>query len=110
METKYKGMNIEEARALINDEHDSDNGLDTLFRMSSDIEDERIENFIKALKSIEQHYQNQVFIERDLVYKLVGMSKTLRASSGHWKVSRPEGLDSKTCFEIHSAIHDIFTD
>ncbi len=103
-------MNITEAKTLIENEFTSDNGLDVLFRLSADIENERISIFIEALQTIEAHYQNEPYIERDLVYKLFSFHQTLQASAGHWKVSRPEGLDSKTCFKIFATIRAIFAD
>ncbi len=103
-------MNITEPKTLIDSEFSADNGLDVLFRLSADVEQERIARFIEALQTIEAHYQNEPYIERDLVYKLFSFHQTLQASARHWKVSRPEGLDSKTCFKIFTAIRDIFAD
>ena len=103
-------MNIKEARELINKECIADDGLDALFRMSADVAPEQILNFITALKYLEQHYQNKPLIEKDLVYQLFNLHQTLQGSMGHWKVSRPEGLDAKTCFEIFTSIRNVFTD
>lgn len=107
---KKMKMTIEEAKALFDEEYHSDTGLDMLFRLSADVDSDRISKFISALNCIKKHYSGKEYIERDLVYRLVSISNTLQASSGHWKVSRPEGLDPKTCFEIHQAIRNIFTD
>lgn len=101
-------MNIETAKELINKEFDSDDGLHLAFRMSSDVEDIRIDNFLEALKSINENYQDKLLIEKELVYKLFNFYSTLQASERHWKVSRPEGLSSKRCFEIYSNISNIF--
>ena len=102
-------MGIEEAKNLIHHEYESDEGLDLLFRMSADIEEERITAFLKALKCLEEHYKNKSLIERELVYQLYTMGNTLKASMGHWKVSRPEGLDQDTCFKIFDGIRHIFS-
>jgi len=102
-------MTIVEAKALIHKEYSSDNGLDTLFRMSADVEEERIAEFITALACTEQYYANKKTIEKKLVYQLFSMHQTLRASSGHWKVSRPKGLDTDTCFKIYDGIRSIFS-
>jgi len=103
-------MKIKEAQALIKKEFESDEGLDILFRMSSDIPEGRLDTFIEALEVIEKHYQGKEFIEKELVYKLTTLQATLNASSGHWKVSHPEGLTPQRVFEINRAILDIFID
>jgi len=103
-------MKIKEALALIKKEFESDDGLDVLFRMSSDISVERLDIFIDALKVIENHYQGKEFMEKELVYKLISLQQTLWASSGHWKVSHPAGLTPKKVFQINNAILDIFID
>lgn len=100
-------MTKEEAKNLINQEYESDNGLDLLFRMSADIEPERIAIFLTALKCLEQHYADQEYIERKLAGSLFRMHQTLQASQSHWKVSRPEGLDKETCWEIFTTIRHI---
>ncbi|MDH7447632.1 hypothetical protein [Aquimarina sp. 2201CG14-23] len=102
-------MTIEEAKNLIHYEYESDDGLDLLFRMSADVEEERIRNFLEALKSIEQYYADKKTIEKKLVYQLFSMNQTLRASMGHWKASRPEGLDTDTCFKIFDGIRNVFS-
>ncbi|WP_108870047.1 hypothetical protein [Aquimarina aquimarini] len=102
-------MQIKQARELIHKEFISDNGLDVLFRMSADVEAERIAKFIKALKCLEQHYQHKDVIEKELIYQLFSMHQTLQASMGHWKVSNPEGLNKRTCFQIFDSIKSIFT-
>lgn len=98
-----------EALALINHEHDSDDGLDLLFRMSADIEPARIKRFIAALKIIETHYTGKQMIEKNLVYKLVGFYRTLSSSARHWTATRPEGLTVKTVHNINMAILGIFS-
>lgn len=102
-------MIIKDALALINHEHDSDEGLDLLFRMSADIQPERLEHFIAALKVIETHYTGKVMIEKDLVYKLVGFYRTLSSSARHWTASRPEGLTRKAVHDVNMAILNIFS-
>lgn len=102
-------MTITEAKKLIHKEYTSDTGLDLLFRMSADVEKERISEFIAALKCIEEYYATKSTIEKKLVYQLFSMNQTLRASMGHWKVSRPEGLDQDTCFQIFDGIRSIFS-
>ena len=103
-------MNVKDATELINEEFSSDTGLDTLFRLSADIDKQRISNFISALKQLAKHYENEVYMEKELVYKLFSFYQTLQASSNHWKVNRPKGLEPETCFEIFSSIRNIFTD
>ncbi|WP_103070103.1 hypothetical protein [Aquimarina sediminis] len=102
-------MTIEEAKKHIHQEFVSDDGLDVLFRMSFDVEEERITEFLKALKRLEEHYTNESVIEKKLVYQLFSMHQTLKASMGHWKVSHPEGLDRKTCWKIFDGIKSIFS-
>ena len=101
-------MNIKQALALINEEYVSDEGLLMLFRLSSDVEEQKLERFMQALKIIESHYQDEVLIEKDLVYRLLSFYTTLNASARHWKVNRPKGLTAETVFDINAAILDIF--
>ncbi|WP_299435648.1 hypothetical protein [uncultured Aquimarina sp.] len=102
-------MNITEAKKLVHKEYTSDTGLDLLFRMSADVEEERITAFLDALKCIEQYYADKKTIEKKLVYQLFSINQTLRASMGHWKVSRPKGLDQDTCLKIFDGIRSIFS-
>ena len=101
-------MNIKQALALINEEYGSDEGLLILFRLSSDVEEQKLESFIQALKIIESHYQDEALIEKDLVYRLLSFYTTLNASARHWKVNRPKGLTAQTVFKLNMAILDIF--
>lgn len=101
-------MNIDDAMTLINKEAYSDKGLDLLFRMSSDIEKERITAFLTALKCLEEHYENKPLIERKLAKALFSLRTTLQASQKYWKMSHPKGLEPKICFEIHEAIGNVF--
>ena len=103
-----KTMNTRQALAVIHEEYDSDEGLLVLFRLSSDIEEERLEIFIRALKSVEDYYQDKTLVEKDLVYKLLSFQTTLNASERHWKVSRPQGLTAQAVYNINMAIYDIF--
>ena len=93
-------MDITRAKKLIHKEFNAKNGLDVLFRMSADVEEERITEFLKALNCIKEYYTDKKTIEKKLVYQLFSMHQTLQASMGHWKASRPEGLDTDTCFKI----------
>ena len=102
-------MTIEEAKKLIHKEYNGDKGLLILFRMSADVEEERINEFLKALRSIEQYYADKKTISKELVYQLVSLSDTLKASMGHWKVERPMGLDKDTCWKIIEGIRSVFT-
>jgi len=102
-------MNIEEAKKLIHSEYNSQNGLDTLFRMSADVEEKRIVKFLEALKCLEVYYEDKKTISKELVYQLFSMHNTLRASMGHWKVERPKGLDQDTCWKIFEGIRNVFT-
>jgi len=103
-------MNIEQAKILINEEFNSKNGLNVLFRLSQDIDDKRISFFLEALRSIEKNYRNEIYIERDLVYKLFNFHQTLQASQNHWKNDRPKGLTYEICFEIFTTIGNVFAD
>ncbi|MFD2562871.1 hypothetical protein [Aquimarina rubra] len=102
-------MDITQAKKLIHKEFNAQNGLDVLFRMSADIEEERITEFLEALKCIEEYYADKKTIEKKLVYQLFSMHQTLKASMGHWKVSRPEGLDKDTCWKIFDGIRSVFS-
>ncbi len=102
-------MTVTEAKELIHYEYESDDGLDLLFRMSADIEKERIAKFITALKCLEEHYATQQMIEKELVYKIYSMHQTLQASMKYWIASRPKGLDRHTCSEISARVSGIFT-
>ncbi|GAA0718276.1 hypothetical protein GCM10009430_16190 [Aquimarina litoralis] len=102
-------MTPEEAKKLIHKEYNSQNGLDTLFRMSADVEEKRIEKFIEALQAIEHYYSDKKTISKELVYQLFSMYNTLRASMGHWKVEHPKGLDKDTCWKIFDGIRNVFT-
>lgn len=102
-------MNTQEAFAVIHKEFDSDDGLDLLFRMSADIEVERLEKFLKALALLQEHYTGRALMEKDIAYKLFSFYTTLSASAGHWTVSRPEGLTVKTVSAICIAISGIFS-
>ena len=103
-------MEIEKALSLIDKEWESDTGLLVLFRMSSDVEVARLDAFIEAVNSIRDYYQGKKWIEKHLVYLLLGFYRTLSASQGHWKVSHPEGLGPEKVYEVLSSILDVFTD
>ena len=103
-----KAISIKQALAIIDKEYDTDDGLLVLFRLSSDVEKERLGIFIEALKVIEGHYQDKALIEKDLVYRLLSFYTTLNASARYWKESRPDGLTSKAVYELNMAILDVF--
>ncbi len=102
-------MTLEEAKKLIHKEYNSQNGLDTLFRMSADIEEERITKFIEALHCLEKYYADKNTISKELAYQLFSMNGTLKASMSHWKVERPKGLDYDTCWKIIDGIRSVFS-
>lgn len=102
-------MNFQQAKKHINKEYESDNGLDTLFRLSADVEKERITQFLQALQCLEEYYTGKAFIEKKVAFQLFSMNETLKASMGHWKVSRPKGLDHDTCWRIIDGIRQIFS-
>ncbi len=102
-------MTVTEAKNLIHHEYESDDGLDLLFRMSADVEEQRITAFLKALKCLEEHYTDKSVMEKKLVYQLFSMHQTLKASKWHWKVSHPKGLDNNTCFKIFDGIRSVFS-
>lgn len=101
-------MDIKQALDIINQEYDRDDGLLIEFRMSADVDAARLEQFIEAVGVIDKYYEDKTLIEKDLVYRLLSFYTTLNASAGHWKVSRPKGLDKKTVFEINMVILDVF--
>ncbi|WP_020532575.1 hypothetical protein [Flexithrix dorotheae] len=102
-------MNLQEAKKHIDKEHESDNGLDTLFRLSADVEEERIAQFLQALQCLQEHYAGKLAIEKKVAFQLFSINETLKASMGHWKASRPKGLDHDTCWEIINSIRRIFS-
>ncbi|MFC5048413.1 hypothetical protein ACFSTE_13745 [Aquimarina hainanensis] len=102
-------MTVTEAKNLIHHEHESDEGLDVLFRMSADIEEERITIFIQALCCLEEYYADKNTIPKELAYQLFSMNGTLKASMGHWKAERPKGLDHDSCWKILDGIRNVFS-
>lgn len=102
-------MNLQEAKKYITKEYESDYGLDTLFRLSYDVEEERIAQFIQALQCLQEHYAEKPIIEKRVAFQLFSINETLKASMGHWKVSRPKGLDHDTCWKIIDSIRRIFS-
>jgi len=104
-----KTTNIKQALAIINEEYNSDDGLLVLFRLSSDVEEKRLDIFIEALKAIEDYYLDKTLIEKHLVYRLLSFQMALNSSAHHWKVSRPKGLTAQAVYNINMAIYDIFT-
>ncbi|AZJ33495.1 hypothetical protein [Tenacibaculum mesophilum] len=103
-------MNFQEAKKHIAKEYQSDDGLDTLFRMSADVEEERIARFLQALRCLQEHYTEKPVIEKEVAFQLFSINETLKASMGHWKVNRPKGLDHNTCWKIIESIRCIFSD
>lgn len=101
-------LNFEQSLEIINAEYDADDGLFLLFRLSADIEPQRLETFIQALNTIDAYYENKAMIEKRLVYKLLSFYTTLNASARHWKVSRPKSLTRKAVYNVNRAILDIF--
>ncbi|MEZ5986137.1 MAG: hypothetical protein R3B94_09315 [Hyphomonas sp.] len=101
-------MTTEDAFALINYEHDADDGLDVKFRMSDDVETVRLERFLEALEVLTAHYDQQTHVERDMAYKIMSLRDTLSASAGHWKVNRPEGLTVQMTTKLIIALSRVF--
>lgn len=101
-------MIVEEAKNIIHKEYHSKNGLLILFRMSFDVEEERIKEFLKALSCLEKHYSDKSVIEIELVYQLLSLKDILKASMRYWKVERPLSLDKDTCWKIINGIQNIF--
>ena len=102
-------MNLKEAKKYIDKEYESDDGLDTLFRLSADLEEERIAQFLQALQCLQEHYATKPVIEKKVAFQLFSINETLKASMGHWKVNRPKGLDRDICCKIIDSIRRVFS-
>lgn len=102
-------MNVEKAKQHIQHEYESQDGLDTLFRMSADVAEARIENFLNAIHALESYYANKSMIEKRLVYQLCSINETLKTSIGHWKAEHPKGLDKESCWKIMNGIRKVFS-
>lgn len=102
-------MNIDDAFALINHEHEADDGLLIKFRMSDDVKTERLERFLEALEALSEHYDQQSHVEKDLAYKIMSFRDTLSASAGHWKVSRPKGLTIQMTTQLIMVLSSVFS-
>lgn len=100
-------MTQEEAFALFHAEHDGDDGLLLGFRLSNDVDPARVEALLAALAVMESYYTGRDVIEKNVAYKLLSFRITLSGSAGHWKVSRPEGLDIKTTTKLGIAFGSI---
>lgn len=107
-------MNIEEAETFIKREFESDDGLLLQFRMSDDIGEETIEEFLEAINTLQEHYRGKEYIERYLVNALNSLQNTLRASASHWvhrdETFWPEGITRETLFRIYRGIDWIFSE
>ena len=101
-------MKTEDAFALIDHEYEADDGLLIKFRLSDDVETERLERFHEALQTLAEHYDQQTHVESDVVYKIMSLRDTLSASAGHWKVSRPEGLTVQMTTKLIIALSGVF--
>ena len=101
-------MKTEDAFALFEHEYDADDGLFTKFRMSDDVETERLEHFLKALTVLSEHYEGQTHVEKQMAYRVMSFRDTLSASASHWKVSRPEGLTIQMTTKLIIAFSHVF--
>jgi hypothetical protein len=102
-------MKTEDAFVLIDHEHEAEDGLLIKFRMSDDVETERMERFLEAIDTLSRHYDQQSHAEKDMVYKIMSFRDTLSASAGHWKVSRPEGLTLQMTTKLLIALSSVFS-
>lgn len=101
-------MTKQEAFDLIEREYEADDGLLIKFRMSDDVETERLERFIEALQVLRAHYSTQTHVERHTAYVMMSFRDTLSASAGHWKVSRPEGFSIQMTTKLIIALGGVF--
>lgn len=112
---KKKGIvDIEEAKKFIAEEFESDEGLLLQFRLSEDIGEEKIELFLKAIDTLQEHYRGEELIERSLVNALNSLQNTLRASASHWSHREekfwPKGINRYTLFKIYNGIDRVFSE
>lgn len=101
-------MTAEEAFALFNHEYDDDDGLLLRFRMSDDVETERLQRFLSALEAMSEHYEGKTHVEKSIAYRVMSFRDTLSASVGHWKVSRPEGMTTNMVTALMIAFGRVF--
>lgn len=101
-------MDTREAFELFHHEFEADDGLDCLFRMSADVEPERLERFLEALSVMAEYYEDKAVVEKDVAFKVISFRDTLSASAGHWKVSRPKGMTIQATTALILAFSRIF--
>lgn len=101
-------MTQDEAIILIEKEFRDDNDLHTKFRMSDDVDTERLERFIMALEGMTDYYAKQSHVSKSHAYMIMSFRDTLSASAGHWKVSRPKGLTIQMTTRLIIALSGVF--
>lgn len=101
-------MDVEQALSILKNEHEADDGLLVLFRLSDDVAEARLDRFVEALSVLEVHYDGKQMVEKDVAYMVLSFYRTLSASAGHWKVSRPKGMTLKMTTRILIALSGIF--
>ncbi len=107
-------MNFEEAKYFLITEFESDYGLLIQFRISDDVGDEKIDNFIQAIHTMQDYYKGKKLIDRYLVNILNTLSNTLQASASHWtkwdEENWPKGLNIEKLFSICRGIDRVFSE
>lgn len=101
-------MTAEDAFAVFNHEYDADDGLLFRFRMSDDVETERLQRFLSALEVMSDHYEGKTHVEKAIAYRVMAFRDTLSASVGHWKVSRPKGMTTNMVTALFIAFSSVF--
>ncbi len=101
-------MKTEDAFTVFQHEYDADDGLLMKFRMSDDVETERLERFLEALDTLAVHYEGQTHVEKHMAYRVMSFRDTLSASASHWKVSRPEGMSTQMTTKLIIALSHVF--
>ncbi len=101
-------MDFKQALTILRHEHEADDGLLVLFRLSDDVTEERLERFVEVLNVLETHYDGTDVVGKDVAYMVMSFYQTLSASAGHWKVSRPKGLTLKMTMKILIALSGVF--
>lgn len=101
-------MTQDEAITLIEKEYWDDDGLLIKFRMSDDVEIERLECFIVALEGMTAYYADKSHVSKSHAYMIMSFRSTLSASARHWKVSRPEGLSLQMTTKLIIALSGVF--
>lgn len=102
-------MTFADAVTLIHHEHEADDGLLTLFRLSEDVEPERVGAFLGALKCVADYYSGRTEIDKQIAYEVFSFYQVLTASAAHWKASRPDGMAIDVTTALILALNNVFS-